>query len=176
MLKKKLLVASSVFVVLFAFASIAISVDANQSAVIMPTAEAQNITSNGTISNQINFDEKFTHTFINGCYLECPLNMKGINGTIKIRRCTVFEPDITQNYKGRFMFEHSGPNSMNEKFYIRAYDINGIMIDELKLMTDYDQDYNPIKKKYIYKVLPTDATYFIPLEAARVVVTNDYTG
>ena len=64
--------------VLFAFASIATSVDANQSAVIMPTAEAQNITSSGTISNQINFDEKFTHTFINGCYLECPLNMKGL--------------------------------------------------------------------------------------------------
>lgn len=146
----------------------------NQAEVVMPTTEPAEHTSNGIISSQFNYDEKFTHMFINGCYLECPRNMKSANGTISIRKCTVTEPNIAQDYKARFYFDFIGPNSIYEYFYIRAYDANGVKIDEHQYRTDYDQDYNPKKQKYTYRSLLADAVYFVPFEAVRVVVENDF--
>lgn len=172
MKKKSLVGLVVVFAMVTSFMSIATSFE--QSDVVMPTSEPSVVSSAGIIANQFNYDEKFTHTFINGCYLECPINMKSPNGTISIKKCMVFEPKIDQGIKARFNFEHTGPNSMHEDFYIRAYDVNGVLVDERKFVTDFDQDYNFKKRKYVYKLLPTDETYAIPFEAARVVVENDY--
>lgn len=162
----------AVFAIVISSMSFATSFEQNE--VVMPTTEVSVVSSSGIIANQFNYDEKFTHTFINGCYLECPLNMKTPNGTISIKKCVVSEPKIEQGYNARFNFEHTGPNSMHENFYIRAYDINGVLIDERKFVTDFDQDYNFKKQKYTYKVLPTDETYAIPFAAVKVIVENDY--
>ena len=175
MKKNYFLVLVMVIAVMFSSMSFATAFDAaNQAEVVMPTTEPKEHTSSGVISSQFNYDEKFTHTFINGCYLECPRNMKSANGTISIKNCSVVEPNVAQNSKGRFHFEYIGPNSIYEYFYIRAYDANGVKIDEHQYRTDYDQDYNPKKQKYTYRSLLEDAVYFVPFEAVRVVVENDF--
>lgn len=115
---------------------------------------------------QYNLDDKFTYTLANGCIIECPKNLNTSDGIVSTKNHRVVEYD-DGNY---FHFEYTGLKKKSTKFYIKASNAAGVMIDLKEIYVGYDSEYNVRNGKTTYKAETEYYRYKILPSAVKVQV------
>lgn len=117
---------------------------------------------------QYDLSEKFVYVMDNGCRVECPINVNTNNGMVTTKNCSVVQSSFDGNWY--FRFDYTGLKSNTTKFYIKAKNAEGVMIDLKEINVGYDSEYNPRNGKIKNKAQTDSCSYKIPSSAILVEV------
>lgn len=117
---------------------------------------------------QYDLNEKFVYVMDNGCRVECPINVNTSNGMVSTKNYNVTQSTYDGNWYLRF--DYTGLKSKTTKFYIKAKNVEGVMIDLKEINVGYHSEYNPRNGKIKYKAESDSCSYKIPSSAILVEV------
>lgn len=165
-MKRKFILALFAIIFIVTFSSFATSVEtkvapadgpAGASAVINPNNAAY------TEFKEYDLNDKYEYTLSDGTKIVCPKNLNTIDGMVTTKNHGVH---IDYDGNWRFTFEYTGLKQSMTKFYIRARNAAGVMIDLKEVYVYYESEYNErngktktkaITDNYTYKILPGTA-------------------
>lgn len=117
---------------------------------------------------QYDLNEKFVYVMDSGCKVECPVNLNTAYGLVTTKNCNVVQNSYDGNWY--FRFDYTGLKSKTTKFYIKAKNAEGVMIDLKEINVGYHSEYNPRNGKIKYKAESDSCSYKIPSSAILVEV------
>lgn len=117
---------------------------------------------------QYDLNEKFVHVMKNGCRIECPINLNTNDGIVSTKNFNVVESTYDGNWY--FRFDYTGLKSKATKFYIKAKNAEGVMIDLKEVYVGYDSEYNPRNGKIKNRAETDSCSYKVPTSAVLVEV------
>lgn len=121
-------------------------------------------------AKQYNFEEKYIYTCLNGCIVECPINIQTMEGVVTTKNHIVREGNVEEGTDTYLIFNYTGLKKTGTKFYIKAKNAEGVMIDLREVLVYNDVDYNPRTQKYKYSEETSYCSFRIPKSAVKVEV------
>ena len=118
---------------------------------------------------QYDLDDKFVYTLNNNCNIECPKNINTNDGMVSTKNHRVADYDLYGGYAYLY-FDYTGLKKKSTKFYIKASNAAGVMIDLKEIYVGYHSEYNERNGKITYKASTESCRYKILPSAVKVQV------
>ena len=117
---------------------------------------------------QYDLEDKFVYTLNNNCIVECPKNINTNDGMVSTKNHRVVDNDY---YGYAYLyFDYTGLKKKSTKFYIKASNAAGVMIDLKEVYVGYHSEYNERNGKTTYKASTESCRYKILPSAVKVQV------
>lgn len=116
---------------------------------------------------EYNMDDKFVYVTYNGCVVECPKNINTNDGMVLTENHRVTEYSSSYLY-----FKYTGLRKKSTKFYIKASNAAGVMIDLKEIYVGFYSEYNERNDKTTYRSATELCSYKIPSSAVKVQVVG----